>query len=261
MRVCVFASGSGGNSLLLSQGDGSLLLDAGISMRRIRCGLQQAGQSMQELHGVLITHEHSDHISGLKMLCKHHRLPVYAPEMLAGELRRLVPECEGLLRVIPLHRPFSVGPMQVRACPTPHDAVQSVAYRVEGEGSFALATDMGHVTEELRDFLRGVDAAVIESNYDEAMLRSGPYPYFLKKRILSERGHLSNTGCAALAGMLAAGGTREIVLGHLSRENNRPELALSAVSPALAGTAARLHCAPVQGFLEIIAEKPEVCLV
>ncbi len=260
MRVCIFASGSGGNCLLLSEGESHLLIDAGISLRRIRCGLQQAGLSMQDLCGVLITHEHSDHISGLKMLCKHHRIPLYAPAALAGELLRLLPDCREQLCPVPLGEPFCLGSLQVRACPTPHDACQSVAYRVEGEESFALATDMGHVTEEILAFLRGVDAAVIEANYDEDMLRSGPYPFFLKRRILSDRGHLSNACCAGLAAQLSQWGTGQIVLGHLSRENNRPELAYEAVAARLPGKTG-LCCAPVQGFLEIQIGKREKCLL
>lgn len=251
MRVCIFASGSGGNCLLVSGEGGNILIDAGISMRRIVNGLAQAGLSLQNINGVLITHEHSDHISGLKMLMKHTRLPIFAPDRLARELVRLIPESEDCMNTIPLTENIQLAGFGVSACRTPHDAVESVAYKVHGERTFALATDMGHVTEDVQRLLSNVDAAVIESNYDEEMLRYGPYPVFLKRRILSQNGHLSNDSCAELASQLVNQGTKQIVLGHLSKENNRPEIALETVRPSLQDSGCRLLCAPPQGFLEI----------
>ena len=251
MRVCVFASGSGGNCLLVSGKGGNVLIDAGISMRRICEGLKQAGLSMHEINGVLITHEHSDHISGLKMLTKHHKLPIFAPKRLAKELAMLDPNCESLLNEIPVNSSFSFAGFNAMACHTSHDAVESVAYRLEGDKSFALATDMGYVSNGIRDMLEGVDAAVIESNYDEDMLRCGPYPYFLKNRISSDEGHLSNICCAQLAEFLDRKGTEKIILGHLSRENNRPEIALKTVSAAIDNAERKLLCAPPAGFMDI----------
>ncbi len=228
------------------------MIDAGISMRRTVCGLAQAGLSLQDINGVLITHEHSDHISGLKMLIKHAKLPIYAPSRLARELVRLMPECEDCMNVAPLDKKFTVAGYEIDACRTPHDAVESVAYKVEGRKTFALATDMGHVTEDVQALLRGVNAAVVESNYDEEMLRYGPYPVFLKRRILSDNGHLSNDGCAKLVSELAAQGTEQIILGHLSKENNRPEIAMATTGASVYDSESRLFCAPPQGFLEII---------
>ncbi|MBQ7895378.1 MAG: MBL fold metallo-hydrolase [Oscillospiraceae bacterium] len=251
MRVCVFASGSGGNCLLVSGQQGNILIDAGISMRRIQAGLQQAGLSMQDINGVLITHEHSDHISGLKMLAKHFKLPVFAPDRLAHELAALDKNIEAVIKPVSLKRQFNGSGFEITACHTPHDAIESVAYRLDGESSFALATDMGHVTDDVKAMLRGVDTALIESNYDEDMLRSGPYPYFLKKRISSDFGHLSNSNCALFAEELVKQGTNKLVLGHLSRENNRPEIALKTVGERLHGSDAALLCAPPQGFLDI----------
>lgn len=251
MTVTVFASGSSGNCLLLSDGDTNLLIDAGISMRRIEAALAQAGHSMQDIAGVLITHEHSDHVSGLKMLCKHHRLPVYAPRVVAGHLWRMLPESDGCLRQISAGEPFRVGQLKVTAFHTPHDTDESVGYRVEGSAVFALATDMGHVTDEVLTGLTGAHTALIESNHDVEMLSTGPYPVYLKRRILSQRGHLSNEDCALLARKLADTGTERIILGHLSRENNRPQLALDANRQALTGTAAELFCAPADGCLTV----------
>ncbi len=130
---------------------------------------------------------------------------------------------------------------------------------MEGDGVFAHATDMGHVSEEVLGGLLGADTALIEANHDEEMLRYGPYPVYLKRRILSDRGHLSNVDCASLADRLAASGTRRIILGHLSRENNRPEIALQTVRAALSGRNTELYCAPVSGCLNVPVERGSLC--
>ena len=251
MELRVFASGSSGNCLLLSSGSTHILIDAGISKRRIEQSLAQSGLSMREIGGVLITHEHSDHISGLKMLIKHCAPPIYAPRTVANRLRGCLPEAEPYLRVIPVNEPFEIGGVSVTAFHTPHDTDESVGYRVEGGGVFALATDMGHVTEEVFGALSGADTVLIESNHDEEMLRYGPYPVYLKRRILSDSGHLSNACCADLARKLALGGTRQIILGHLSRENNSPAIAMSAARESTAGLPVELYCAPVYGCLSL----------
>ncbi len=255
MKITVFASGSSGNCLLLSGGGANLLIDAGISTRRLCAQLARCCLSLQDIDGVLITHEHSDHISGLKVLLDHSVCPVIAPRTVAARLGGMLPRIDGRLRVVPVGEPFPIGALTLRAFSTPHDTDQSVGYRVEGGASFAIATDMGCVTEEIRDGLRGCDAVLIEANHDEEMLRLGPYPVYLKRRILSDRGHLSNENCAALARELAEGGTGTIILGHLSRQNNTPAAALGAVSAALEGTGARLLCAPDFGFLEVTVEE------
>ena len=251
MEIRVFASGSSGNCLLLSSGRSHILIDAGISKRRIEQSLALSGLSMREIGGVLITHEHSDHISGLKMLIKYYPVPVYAPRTVANRLRGCLPEAEPYLHVIPVNEPFEIGDLSVTAFHTPHDTDESVGYRIEGGGVFALATDMGHVTEEVFDALSGADAVLIESNHDEEMLRYGPYPVYLKRRILSDSGHLSNACCADLARKLALGGTRQIILGHLSRENNSPAIAMSAARESTAGLPVELYCAPVYGCLSL----------
>lgn len=251
MEIRVFASGSSGNCLLLSSGSTHILIDAGISKRRIEQSLAQSGLSMREIGGVLITHEHSDHISGLKMLLKYYDLPVYAPRTVANRLRGCLPEAEPVLHVIPVNEPFEIGDLSVTAFHTPHDTDESVGYRIEGGGVFALATDMGHVTEEVFSALSGADAVLIESNHDEEMLRYGPYPVYLKRRILSDSGHLSNACCADLARELALGGTKQIILGHLSRENNTPAIAMRTARESTAGLPVELYCAPVYGCLSL----------
>ncbi|MEA5151811.1 MAG: MBL fold metallo-hydrolase [Oscillospiraceae bacterium] len=260
MRASIFASGSSGNCLLLSGGGTNILIDAGISMRRLDSALAQTGHTMRDIGGVLITHEHSDHISGLKMLVKHYAPPVYAPRTVANRLRGMLPEIDDCLCEIPVGESFEIGAMTVRAFHTPHDSAESVGYRVENGSVFALATDMGRVTDEILAALTGADTALIESNHDEQLLRYGPYPVYLKRRILSDAGHLSNENCARLARALADSGTERIVLGHLSRENNTPHLAMQAAEEALTGSGAKLYCAPVLGCLEVPVGEAEPCL-
>ena len=259
MTVSVFASGSSGNCLLLSEGNTHLLIDAGISVRRIQSFLLQHALCWSDIAGVLITHEHSDHIYGLETLAKHGKTPVFAPHTVANRLLGRLPALDGQLRVVPVGEDFPLGVLRVRAFHTSHDTDECVGYRVQGESSFALATDTGCVTEEIRQGLLGAETVLIEANHDLTMLRDGPYPFPLKQRILSARGHLSNEQCAALAAELARAGTRRIILGHLSRENNRPALAMQAVREALDGSGARLYCAPPLGPLTISVSEDASC--
>lgn len=255
MRLSLFASGSGGNCALVTCGGVRLLIDAGISARAIRQSLADAGTAAAELGGILITHEHSDHVSGLTVLLKHDPVPVFAPGTVASQLGRAYPGVAAFLREIPLRLPISFGDVRVLCFPTPHDTPQSVGWRIEApEGVLAFATDTGHVTDTMLRYLSGADVAVIEANHDETMLREGAYPPQLKRRILSDSGHLSNDNCALLARRLALGGTGTIVLAHLSRENNTPVKARETVAAALEGTGARLFVAPERERLDIEVE-------
>lgn len=251
MRVHVFASGSSGNCLLVEEDETRVLIDAGISRRRLAAALNSLGCAMEQIGGVLITHEHSDHISGLEGLVKGRKLPVFAPHTVAARLEGALPSLSEQLRVIPTGEPFSLGSLRITAFHTSHDTDESVGYRIEGRGVYGHATDTGCVTEEMRRFLRGADTVLLESNHDEDMLRYGPYPFYLKKRILSTRGHLSNTDCAVFARELAESGTRKIILAHLSRENNTPQKALTEAERALTGLPTALFCAPVLGCLTV----------
>lgn len=262
MRICIFASGSGGNCLLLSDGSTHVLVDAGISMRRIEASLREADIAMSDITGVLITHEHSDHISGLKMLLKYHQVPVYAPHTVANRMRGMLPDVDGSLNIIEVGTVFELGSLRVRAFHTPHDTDESVGYRFSGTSSFAIATDMGHVTDEVLDGLTGAETVLIESNHDIDMLQLWARIQCTSSGcILSDRGHLSNKDCAVLARNLAENGTTRIILGHLSKENNTPETALSESRAALDGTRAELYCAPSSGFMSFeIGETQPCCL-
>jgi phosphoribosyl 1,2-cyclic phosphodiesterase len=260
MQISLFASGSSGNCSAVF-GDGSgVLIDAGISLRRITAGLGSCGASPEELGGVLVTHEHTDHVSGLAMLSRHFRLPIYTTRTIAAKLRGMLPDTDGLINVIEPDESFKVGSFSVTAFRTPHDSADSVGYRVEDGAVLGFATDTGCITDEMLGGLSGADTAVIEANHDERMLRYGAYPVFLKRRILADTGHLSNDSCGELARRLAEGGTRRIILGHLSRENNRPETARETVEAALEGSGAELYVAPAAGLLTVpVEEGARIC--
>lgn len=243
--VHTLASGSSGNALVLSWDNGHILVDAGISCRRIRQGLQALGLDLSDLDAVCVTHTHSDHISGLQTLLKHTDCPICASPAAGRDLLRRMVLLEDRLREA--EGTFFVKDCAVTAFPTSHDAPGSRGYRFDTPGgSFGLLTDSGLVTAEAEAVLPGVSLAVLEANHDVEAVRSGPYPYFLKERILGPGGHLRNEDAAAFAVTLARAGAREIVLAHLSQENNTPAMALRAVETALsaAGLTPRLSAAP-----------------
>ena len=233
--IHTLASGSSGNALVFSWQGGRLLLDAGISCRRITQSLRTLGMAREDLCAILITHTHSDHISGLQTLLKSTTCPVLASDAACRQLRYRLADIESRLVPLPLCAPFFLDGCTVVPVPTSHDAPGSCGYRLEtADGVFALLTDTGYVTEEAEELLPGSDLILLEANHDVEALRSGPYPYYLKERILGPLGHLSNEAAARFAAELARRGASEIVLGHLSQENNTPAMAEAAVGRALA---------------------------
>ena len=223
LTYSTLASGSSGNCALVCCGGTRLLLDAGISARRITTALKGLGVDPASLGGVLVTHEHSDHISGLATLTKQLGLPVYATAPTLRQLCYRIPFLECLCRDFAPGDGFPVGELWVTSFPTSHDAACSVGYTLAGDGSkLASATDLGRLTPEVLNAVRGCDLLVCESNHDVDWVRSGPYPYYLKERILGDRGHLSNEMGAELAALAAESGARAVVLAHLSSENNTP---------------------------------------
>ena len=225
------ASGSGGNASLVSCGDTHVLLDAGVSARRITAGLRAAGVEPGCLSAILVTHEHHDHICGLAVLTKSLRVPIVASGPTCGELLRRVPFIEDLLQPQEPGTGLPIGELWVESFSTPHDAAGSVGYSIAGAGCRAvLCTDLGYVTPEVRRAAEGCDLLVCETNHDEDWVRSSSYPYSLKQRILGDYGHLSNEAGAELAAWAAETGTRTVVLAHLSQQNNTPARAREAVS-------------------------------
>ena len=234
MKVCTLASSSSGNCTIVSYCNMNLLIDAGISLRRIREGLRLAGLTPDDLNGVFVTHAHSDHINGIRMLIKHHKTPVFSSYDTGVGICQAFPEAAPYISSFETGAEFEFGGISVRSFSTPHDVSGSVGYTLQAGGKkLAYVTDLGQVTEEVMGAVQGAHLAVIEANHDPDMLKSGPYPQFLKRRILSDRGHLANGDSGSFAARLAASGSRYILLAHLSRENNTPCLARDTVQHAL----------------------------
>ena len=233
MRVCSIASGSNGNCIYAGSDDTHILIDCGISGKRVEKGLNEIGLTAKDINGMLITHEHSDHIQGLGVLARRHGIPMYMTE---GTLR-YVNRCsslgkipEGLIKVIKADHDFSIGDVQVQPFTISHDANEPVGYRVSTDNkSMAVATDMGVFDEYIIGHLLNLDMILLEANHDVRMLEAGPYPYQLKQRILSDHGHLSNETAGHLLNEILHDDMKHIILGHLSGENNYPALAYETV--------------------------------
>lgn len=246
-RFQTLASGSSGNAALLSWGDTHLLIDMGISCRRICQALREAGLAPDQLSAVLITHEHTDHISGLATYIRKYQTPILCTPGTARQLHYRLAGAGLLLRPLAMGQPVLWEGLTITPLPTCHDCRESAAFRVDTpDGSVGYLTDTGVVLEETREGLLGVELLVLESNHDVDMLLAGPYPYALKRRVLGSEGHLSNADAAVFATDSALAGTQAIVLAHLSAENNTPRLALDTVGRALAeaGFAGQLSAAP-----------------
>lgn len=232
--VHTLASGSSGNALLVSCGETHLLVDAGISCRRITVSLAELGLTPQDLSAILITHTHSDHISGMQTLLKRTDCRVCGSSRTCSGLDYRLAGIRDRLETLSPCTPTVLGDFTVTAVPTSHDAPGACGYRLDtADGSVGILTDTGFITEEAADLLPGVDLVILESNHDVEAVRCGPYPYYLKERILGSGGHLSNETAAAFAVALAESGAGEIVLAHLSQENNSPAMAYNAVERAL----------------------------
>ena len=234
-RFCPLFSGSSGNCTYIGVSGSGILVDAGVSAKGITAALEQLEVSPSSIQAIFVTHEHSDHVKGLKVFAGRNHIPVYA----SGKTLEAL-EAAGLYDGRTQARAMNgaaveLDDMRVTRFSTSHDCPGSSGFVVETSDGrkMAVCTDLGYVSDEVRAALTGCDLVLLESNHDVMMLQNGPYPYYLKRRILSDSGHLSNTGCAAeLGGLIKAGATR-LVLGHISRENNYPELALASARASL----------------------------
>jgi len=236
MYFCPLFSGSSGNSLFCQYGNTRLLIDAGKPGRQIEEALRSIGVDPATLSGVLITHEHSDHIHGAGIISRKYQLPLYATPgtwcAMESKIGKIGP---GLRREIQAGRDFYLGDIGVVPFAIPHDAADPVGYRLFGGNlSISTATDLGHFSRFVYDQIAGSDLILLESNHDPDMLRANPhYNAQLKARILGDHGHLSNESCAEALLRLIAAGTGTVLLGHLSGENNTPELARQVSSKTL----------------------------
>ena len=232
MRICLLASGSKGNSLLVESGQTRLLVDAGISARELRKRLELVGVDAESLNALLITHEHTDHVRGLGPLVRQLDLPVYLQTDLARKLPDVgKPEC---VREFADGEDFTVNDLTIRPFAITHDSLAPVGFTLSGEqGKVGVATDLGVATRLVTECLQECRALVLETNHDEELLRDGPYPWFLKQRVRGTHGHLSNLAGGSLLQGLLWEGLETVFLGHLSETNNRPDLALDAVNQVL----------------------------
>ena len=254
LTFTTLASGSSGNAALVSCGRTHILLDAGISARRITTGLKSLGVAPEELTAILVTHEHHDHINGLPVLTKKLRVPIVSSGPTCRQLCYKVPFVEELMRAQEPGTGVQIGELWVESFSTPHDAAGSVGYSITGDGCrMVLATDLGYVTPAVRQAARGCDLLVCEANHDEDWVRSGPYPYSLKQRILGDRGHLSNEAGAELAALGVESGTRTVVLAHLSAQNNTPAHARQVAACRLSA----MGCDPERDLSLTVAPRSE----
>lgn len=233
MRLCSIASGSSGNCIYVGSGDTHLLVDTGISKKRIEEGLAELDIKGEELSGILITHEHTDHIQGLGVFSRKYEVPIYATVgTIAG-----IQGCGGLgeipkrlFRTIVTDTPFTIGDLNVKPFAISHDANEPTGFRIEKEDkAVAIATDLGMYDEYIIDNLKGLNAVLLEANHDIHMLEVGPYPYYLKQRVLGNHGHLSNELSGRLLCNILHNKLKHVILGHLSKDNNYPELAYETV--------------------------------
>jgi phosphoribosyl 1,2-cyclic phosphodiesterase len=238
VEYCILGSGSGGNATYVAAGNTKVLIDAGITARQIRVRLAEVGVDAGELDAVVVTHEHGDHISGLRVSEKQYGVRVHCLASTAQRLDITKPTAP----IIPGEE-FTIGDLTFLPFPVPHD-VPAVGFHIRnGEACMGYATDVGIVTTLMEERLRNVDALVIESNHDVFMLANGPYPAMLKQRISGRGGHLSNAETAKLIGRIRSNRLQRITLAHLSEENNNKRKACATVAGALEGWQGELSAA------------------
>lgn len=233
-KTCHLFSGSSGNSIFISDRETKILVDAGVSAKRLEIALSEIDEGADGLDGIFITHEHADHVQGLKVLASRYGIPVFTSEKIIEKLWK----DERLSDKIPVNiieKNDMLGSIEVVPFKNSHDSVECYGYRfnLKGGRSVSVCTDTGYITPDAKKALRGSDLVYLESNHEIMMLENGPYPYILKQRILSRVGHLSNADCAVFARELVESGTTRLVLSHLSRENNYPEIARQTTLSAL----------------------------
>lgn len=238
LRFISFGSGSSGNCYCLFTGSDGIVIDVGVGIRTLKKHCRDYGVSLSQVHHVLITHDHADHIKSVGSMSHEYHLPVYATEAVHQGIdrnycvqRKILEE---MRRMVVPEVPQQIGDFLVTPFSVPHDSSDNVGYRVEAEGvSFVIITDAGCVTEGMASHIAKADYLVLEANHDVEMLQNGPYPQHLKTRIKSDTGHLSNASCGEAIARYASEHLRHVWLCHLSEENNHPELARKTVETVL----------------------------
>lgn len=231
MRIQVLASGSKGNSTFIESGNTRILVDVGINYTRIKNSLDKIDIDINSIDGIIISHTHSDHIGGLSSLIKKTDIPVFVKEELYSEIKKIVPE-ENIVLID--EKNVSIGSIDIEIINASHD-VPAFGFIICGDGKKVLyLTDTGYINRRYYKQLENMDAYIIESNHDEKMLMEGPYPYILKQRVISDKGHLSNKYTGSFLNKEIGDKTKYIVLAHLSENNNTEELALEQVNGELA---------------------------
>ena len=233
MEIASICSGSSGNCILIKSGDTNVLVDVGVAKKRVLEGLDYFNTSPNEIDAILITHEHSDHVKGLGVFLRAHPVSVYATKatieniLASSSIGEVDKE---LFEEIDSDDEFFVGGLKVNSISTSHDVSDSVCYRFDdGDKSCAVVTDLGYYHDDIVESLKDLNAILVEANHDLKMLEVGPYPYHLKSRIWSNVGHLSNEACGQLLSEIISDKMQYIILGHLSKDNNYPELAFETV--------------------------------
>jgi phosphoribosyl 1,2-cyclic phosphodiesterase len=231
LNFCSLSSGSSGNCYYLGNEFHGILIDAGISATSIRKFLKDMDISMQTIMGILITHNHIDHIRGLEVLTRKHNLPVFTTskiwESILSPKNKISRDC---IREIPLQQKFHLAGFDIEAFPVCHDAPETVGFHIcAGDKKITIVTDLGHICQISAPYIKAANLLVIESNYDEQMLMNGQYPYYLKKRIQSDNGHLGNHQTADFLAEIINDNLSNICLAHLSKNNNSPELVLQTL--------------------------------
>jgi phosphoribosyl 1,2-cyclic phosphodiesterase len=235
VKFCSLFSGSSGNSLLLMSENTKILIDAGLSAKRIVAALAAINEKPSDIAAILVSHEHSDHSKGVGILSRKYNIPIYANMTTWHEMSRIIGEVlPQNTKYFEYNESFFIGDIEVKPFPIPHDAVMPAGFSIFAEGNkVTIATDIGHMTNSLLESFEGSDLLFLESNHDPEMLKVGPYPYSLKMRILGKDGHLSNEIAGKTIAHMVGRGTKRFILGHLSKENNFPELAYETVCSCL----------------------------
>jgi len=229
LKFCPLFSGSDGNCTFVGTDNTNILIDAGGSGKQILSALETIGVDPKDIDALIVTHEHTDHVKGAGVISRKLDIPIYATDgtWYAMSIGGISPSN---MKVISSGEPFVINDMVFTPFDTSHDALEPVGIHMKaGDLSAAIATDTGFATEDVREYISDADILLLEANYDKDMLRQGSYTYALKKRILSEKGHLCNEDTAELVSSVAEGKLKKLYLGHLSQENNNPVLAYKTV--------------------------------